>query len=55
MEKFNGVREISKGLFRAMVFHQGKHIHIMDGSEEDCEDAIDDALTEFRKKDRLNK
>ena len=44
MENFNGVREISKGLYKAMIFIDGKHIELMEGSERDCEKAIDKAL-----------
>lgn len=49
MEKFNGVRKIGKNLYRAMIFIEGRHIHLMDGSEDDCEDAIDKALFEKKK------
>tara|TARA_R110002049_G_C8696915_1_gene522552 strand:+ start:155 stop:319 length:165 start_codon:yes stop_codon:yes gene_type:complete len=44
MEKFNGVREISKGVYKAMIFIEGKHIDLMDGSEKACEKAYDKAL-----------
>tara|TARA_R110002050_G_C8543114_1_gene479790 strand:+ start:150 stop:317 length:168 start_codon:yes stop_codon:yes gene_type:complete len=55
MEKFNGVRKIGN-IYRAMIYRDGKHIHLIDTkSEEDAEDAIDIALMEFRKKDKLNK
>jgi hypothetical protein len=49
MEKFNGVRQISKGLYRVMIYYKGKHIHLIDGSEQQCENEIDNALKRFKK------
>lgn len=44
MEKFNGVREISKGVYKAMIFIDGEHIQLKEGSEKACEKAYDKAL-----------
>ena len=52
MEQFNGVKYIEKEkVFRAMIFFNGKHIHLMDSkSEETAEDSIDEFLNKNKNK-----
>lgn len=50
MELFNGVRKLDNNLYRAMIYVEGKHVHLIDThSEQEAEETIDNFLYNLRK------